>query len=277
MESILKFPKIRFIKGSPLFSEDLLRTNLEFADKAVIFRQEKENDDQQEEMLDAETVFIYKAIEKVNKKVQVMTELVYSSNIEFLQGQEEFSGAYELTPLYAAGEVYISSIIDTLTAQTYYNKHIITILQQLLTSGEETSMAIRALCKNLELDQSNLWQIQVPEDFVNHTFGELFNYLVSEYNVLPLGMHRFPGSKDNTRPYVYTNPSRDTRITHNDKIFLLAHEMPDRLITGDNIMEAKISPPESASSSVMEKDNKDIDVDQSHDMNNLNIHQAYKS
>ena len=45
MESILKFPKIRFVKGSPLYSEDLLRTNLEFADKAVIFRQEKENDD----------------------------------------------------------------------------------------------------------------------------------------------------------------------------------------------------------------------------------------
>jgi hypothetical protein len=65
---LLQFPKIRFIKGSPLFSEDLLRTNIEFADKAVILRQER-LDIEQDEMMDAETVFIYKAIKKINRKV----------------------------------------------------------------------------------------------------------------------------------------------------------------------------------------------------------------
>jgi hypothetical protein len=36
-EFINRFPKVIFIKGSPLVSEDLMRANISFADKAVIF------------------------------------------------------------------------------------------------------------------------------------------------------------------------------------------------------------------------------------------------
>jgi len=39
--------------------------------------------------------------------------------------------------MYTAGEVYISSIIDTLTAQACYNPSIITILQQILVGRTE--------------------------------------------------------------------------------------------------------------------------------------------
>jgi len=46
-----------------------------------------------------------------------MIELVFNSNIEFLLNKDnkdqEFK--YEFTSLFAAGQVYISSIIDTLT------------------------------------------------------------------------------------------------------------------------------------------------------------------
>lgn len=36
------------------------------------------------EMLDAKNIFIYKAIKKINPTLQIITELSYSSNIEFL-------------------------------------------------------------------------------------------------------------------------------------------------------------------------------------------------
>ena len=39
--------------------------------------------------------------------------------------------------MYTAGEVYISSIIDTLTAQACYNPNIVTILQQILVGKGE--------------------------------------------------------------------------------------------------------------------------------------------
>ena len=35
-------------------------------------------------MLDAETIFIYKAIKKCNKNIQIMTELICTNNIEYL-------------------------------------------------------------------------------------------------------------------------------------------------------------------------------------------------
>lgn len=47
-----------------------------------------------------------------------MIELVYPSNIEFLLPKDfSFDGNIiaDLTPLYSAGQVYISTIIDTLT------------------------------------------------------------------------------------------------------------------------------------------------------------------
>ena len=64
-ECICRFPRIIYIKGSPLNNEDLLRANINFADKAVVLGHDtsKDKDDiLNDEMLDAESIFIYKAI-----------------------------------------------------------------------------------------------------------------------------------------------------------------------------------------------------------------------
>lgn len=41
-----------------------------------------------DEMHDAESIFIYKAIKKINPSIQIMIELVYASNTEFLLDKE---------------------------------------------------------------------------------------------------------------------------------------------------------------------------------------------
>ncbi len=87
------------------------------------------NQDLSDERLDAESIYIYQAVKRVNKDVQILTELVYESNIEFLLPNYPYNGDYKLSTLYSAGEVYISSIIDTLTCQSYYNQYIVEILQ----------------------------------------------------------------------------------------------------------------------------------------------------
>jgi hypothetical protein len=103
-EYINRFPKIKYIKGSPLLGEDLIRANINFAEKAVILGRDMssrsaESGGSLDEMLDAESIFIYKAIKKCNKNVQVMAELVHSSNIEFLfprENKKESDLKYEL-------------------------------------------------------------------------------------------------------------------------------------------------------------------------------------
>jgi len=62
------------------------------------------------------------------------------------------------------------------------------------------------ICETAELKQSNLWQIAVPEDYLNKTFGELFHYLSIKRNLIALGLYRLPGVNDNDHPYVFTNP-----------------------------------------------------------------------
>jgi hypothetical protein len=182
-------------------------------------------------MIDSESVFIYKSIKKCNENIQIMTELVYDSNIEFLLPKNELNALknencgikYETTSLFAAGEVYISSIIDTLTCQAFYNHHIVTILYQLLTGGKNTSNAtMRGICENVGLKSSNLWQIPIHESFINKPFVDMYKELAENYNCIALGIYRLPGAKDNDHPYVYTNPRPDTILTHRDRIFVLA-------------------------------------------------------
>lgn len=62
-----------------------------------------------------------------------MTEMSFASGIDFLyKNSGNVSVEYQFSTLFAAGEVYISAIIDTLTAQAFYNPNIVTILQQIL-------------------------------------------------------------------------------------------------------------------------------------------------
>ena len=62
-----------------MLTEDLIRANINFADKAVVLGHdistEKKSTHENDEMIDAESIFIYKAIKKCNKNVQIMIEL----------------------------------------------------------------------------------------------------------------------------------------------------------------------------------------------------------
>ena len=83
--SISRFKEVFLVNGSPLKQSTLLNANIHFADKVVILGTDSTlKSDVNDEMLDAESIYIYQAVQKVNKDVQILTELVYSSNIEFL-------------------------------------------------------------------------------------------------------------------------------------------------------------------------------------------------
>ena len=69
-----------------------------------------------DEMIDAKTIFIYKAIKKINPSLQILSEIYYQSNIDFLLTKGISHEGFNFSTLYAAGEVYIASTIDTLTA-----------------------------------------------------------------------------------------------------------------------------------------------------------------
>lgn len=69
-DSISRFKYIYLVHGSPLKQETLLKANIEFADKVVILGHDSTiKADVNDEMLDAESIYIYKSIKKCNSKV----------------------------------------------------------------------------------------------------------------------------------------------------------------------------------------------------------------
>lgn len=75
------------ISGSPLLLETLRMAQLHKADKAVILGHDPTtilSSETNDEMLDAQSIFIYKAIKKCNPNLRIFTEMSFSSNIDYL-------------------------------------------------------------------------------------------------------------------------------------------------------------------------------------------------
>ena len=246
-DSIVRFENIILINGSPLNMEDLYRANIEYASKVVILENDSANNSSfSDKMIDSERIFIYKAIKNCNPNIQIMTELIFESNIEYLLPQYELSNlkpnnvVYNITSVFSSGEVYINSIIDSLTAQAYYNKHIVTIIHQLLTGGKNSgNSTIKKICEDVGLKSSNFWQTDIPEKFINKTFGELYDEFC-ENNLVILGMYRLPGARDNNTGYIYTKPKPQTKITHRDKVFVLATNQGLKNYFTDDIINGNV-------------------------------------
>lgn len=103
------FPEIYFVKGSAMNTKDLLRANIHQASRIVILSPEvdevkhftsfnenpsansSEKDHKkltrdQEDLLDAKTIFKYKAINKLRPDIPIVTELVSPQNLGFFIG-----------------------------------------------------------------------------------------------------------------------------------------------------------------------------------------------
>jgi hypothetical protein len=78
-----------------------------------------------------------------------------------------------------------------------------------------------------DIQGSCLYQMAIPENFNEKTYGKLFQKL-STQGIIPLGILRGTfhglsvGPKANRAPYVYTNPDKDVELFKCDKIFVLS-------------------------------------------------------
>ena len=281
-EVLCNFPKIIFIQGDPLIQENLIRANILTADIAVILSSSSnfdsntkieigyneiigkdqnisdENGNHQymkneanEEISEAKTIFIYKSIKKLNSSITIITELLKTSDIEFLLSSRNIKKLYknakdlsnyiesnnqfqiksdkdddsqenlhyEQTPIYAAGEVYLPSIIDKITAQMFYNPNLLTILN-LLLNGENNleKKANKKLAEMIDIKGSNLFLI--PCESRDESFSDMFKRLLTKYSMISIALYR-KNIQENIY-YVYTNPKKTTLIRETDMVFVLS-------------------------------------------------------
>ncbi len=149
-----------------------------------------------EDLLDAQTIFKYLNVMRIRKDIPIITELVHPSNISFLiSTQQDYKlmkkyGVYH-TEIYAMGETYISSVMDTLVAQAFYNSALISVLDQVIVGNSTSSSELE--------DNSNLFPLRVPKTFIGRTFGELFNFLCEKKAIIALGLYRY-ANPSTTKP-----------------------------------------------------------------------------
>ena len=231
-DSISKFEKIILINGSPHSMDDLHRANIEFASKVIILEDIKIQNNKKnfsKKLIDKNRTLTYQTIKKANPKIQVIVELAFETNIEYLLDEEELANYkknknYSHTSLYSSGEVFFNSIVDSLTAQAYYNKHIVTIIHQLLIDGNTSGNSpLLKISENFGLKSSNFWQTKIPEKFIGKTFGDLYEEFCDN-NLIILALYRLPYSTDNIKGYVYTKPVEDTFLKKKDKVFVLGEK-----------------------------------------------------
>jgi len=272
-DNLSKFPKIIFIQGNPLHPENLFRANIQSADIAVIlssgFNKYNENDEENEgkgnsddnnninkfEMMDAETIFIFKSIKKINKNIKIMTELLVTKNIEFLlttknlqklynnnikdennknknsknkknknnnknNDENDNPSMYEFTSVYASGEVYLPSVVDKISCQTFYNPNLLTVINLLLNgdNNNNKSKKEKIIEKIFNLESCNLFLI--PNDMKNESFNDMYNRLIMKNGIMPIALYR-KNIRENFY-YVYTNPKKTTLIRETDFVYVLS-------------------------------------------------------
>ena len=78
------------MQGNPVKSKDLHKAGIKKA-KAVIILSKSTSDIEQSEMVDADTIFIYKAIKNETKSTMIIAELVSVSALSFLNSNSGIS------------------------------------------------------------------------------------------------------------------------------------------------------------------------------------------
>mmetsp|Transcript_70146 Transcript_70146/g.157534 ORF Transcript_70146/g.157534 Transcript_70146/m.157534 type:complete len:1129 (+) Transcript_70146:79-3465(+) len=109
-------------------------------------------------------------------------------------------------PRFASGALFSSSVLGALIARAYYTPGIVEVMEALVLNRKQTSYP---------------WQVSVPEEYANRTYGELLQGLL-EQSGLCLGLYRtmWEGASTSSK-YVLTNPDLNTIVKADDLVIVL--------------------------------------------------------
>lgn len=141
-----------------------------------------------------------------------------------------------LAPSYASGNIFLSSLLDRIVCQSFYNPYITDLVESLAagsTKSPVSSMSGRFGIDGLpshrqphghgfqEGRHSRLFRIKVDELFVGGKFTDVFTELL-RLDILAIGILRYPDPVlENLLPYVYTCPDPETVLRANDRLFVV--------------------------------------------------------
>ena len=240
LNDIHYFPHVYYMQGNPIKNEDLKKARI-YKSKAVVILSNYKFDDS---IIDANSIFIYKAIKKETKNTLIIADLISSKSIEYLSDkseQEIEDTNFWLYKTFSAGEIYISSMLDTLICQAFYNPYILNIISQLMLgeSAFNFPIEISNRLNQLKYIKSNLnlykidfllkkFKYSEEEEIGEITFKSLFEFLI-EKKMIAIAILRFESA--NEHKFVYMAPSKDIIINKNkDEVYVISSEDEKNLL-----------------------------------------------
>ncbi|TYZ62224.1 hypothetical protein PybrP1_002084 [[Pythium] brassicae (nom. inval.)] len=293
-ESFRRFRHVYFVEGSPFAIPTLRRAGIERAHKVVIMCGEGEISESgsSELLADASCIALHKTILSLigpKRAPRVITELVNRANVHFVSQSLRASGWFPsfsaarqqqlasscsasfarnffVSPAFASGLAYSTSLCDSLLINQYFNSQIKSILREFIfaswkdedylttptsplhanssSSSTMLSPASSSITSPLSAKRSSLFAVEVPLEFVGRSFEYVFHALLSSDGILTVGLYRcrpddvlvyrnararvelHESERSVPFGYVYVNPFPQDILSGNDLLYVLSHKQP---------------------------------------------------
>lgn len=227
-------------QGNPGKSHDLMEVCVTTAACVIIMPTSNESD---KDELDAELLTTFLAVEAalvgVEHKPRIIVESAYPMAMHLLNTYhqthfnphnkiDEYEAAEEMVvrdansyieiPLYASGKIMSTSSLDAILCQTTYTPEVLDFLNCCLSMTPGDNLSVM---NEMDDDQSSgiLVQVDVEEDYYGKPYMRVFEGMLQEYGMIPIGLYRFDGYTG--LPYVYTCPDPKHIIEETDKVFAI--------------------------------------------------------
>ena len=234
LNDIYYFPHVYYMQGNPLKNEDLKKARINKSKAVVILSSFKVDDS----IVDADSIFIFKAIKKEAKKALIIADLISSKSIEYLSDiseQEIEDTNFWLYKAFSSGEIYIQSMLDTLICQAFYNPYILNIISQLMLgeSAFKFSIEISNRLNKLKYLKSslNLYKVNFllkkfnyskEEETPEITFKTLFEFLIDK-KMIAIAILRYDA--ESKHKFVFMAPPQDITINKDfDEVYVISSE-----------------------------------------------------
>ncbi|EEY59638.1 uncharacterized protein PITG_12221 [Phytophthora infestans T30-4] len=137
--------------------------------------------------------------------------------------QDEFPS---LTPSFAGGNIFLSSLLNRIVCQAFYNPYIMEVVVALANGSGSLTFSKYGddspnVGNNTESSHRRLFEEEINDEFVGGAFMDVFlNYISRE--MLVIGVMRSTCLElDNLLPFVYTCPPSSLIMHSKDRLFVL--------------------------------------------------------
>ncbi|RIB30512.1 calcium-activated BK potassium channel alpha subunit-domain-containing protein [Gigaspora rosea] len=226
-----QFEKVYFVEGNPMMREGLDCGRVRFAKQAVVLADSSRLLRNGEKTEDASAMLVFLNIKAMCKQnIDVFVEFVHMDNMKFMSEDAsaiDKSMQAHHSPAFMAGTCFSLSMLDSIICQSFYQPHIVTIIEQMLFGAPPLHLLSGPTCP--APSHSHFYQIPV-KSFIGCQYGELFRSMVQK-KVIPLGLYRTKKVKtvngnEKELKYVYTCPKSKVLLRNDDKVFVLSKKVP---------------------------------------------------